>query len=120
LAKGQKGVRIELDLDETEVLLSDFEKWHFVLGGWFLSYDEAEDEQFDREKTRLGYRYTDPHPEPLKARVRASWDRIFDLKGGDPDWFGKASKQAIQATFWELRLKDVTDVTFYTDRGRGF
>jgi hypothetical protein len=120
LDKGQKGVRIELDLEETEVLLSDFEKWHFVLGGWFLSYDEAEDEWFDREKTRLGYRYADPHPQLLKSRVRASWDHIFDLKGGDPDWLGKMSNRAIQATFWELRLKDVTDVMFFTDRGRSF
>lgn len=35
-------------------------------------------------------------------------------------WWGKVSERGIQATFWELRLKDVTSVTFFTARGRSF
>lgn len=51
--------------------------------------------------------------------MQASWNRIFELGRGDPAWRGKPSKRSIQAIFWELRLKDVTDVTFFTDRGDG-
>jgi hypothetical protein len=120
LAKGQKGVRIELELENGKVLLSDYNGWHAVLNNSFLSYDEAEDDRFEQEKQRLGYGYGSPQPESLRSKITASWERIFDLAGGDPEWWGKVSGRAIQATFWELRLKDVTDVTFFTDRGRGF
>jgi hypothetical protein len=120
LRKGQRGIRLELEMDEREVLLSDFNGWHSVLNDSFLSHDEAEDEQFDRQEKRLGFRYGTPRPEPLRSRVLASWERIFDLTGGDPEWRGKVSDRGIQATFWELRLQDVTQVTFYTDRGRGY
>ena len=116
LPKGQKGVRLELDLDDRGILLSDFGQWHNVLNNRFCSHDEAEDNRFDQEEKEADYRYDRPRPEALQSRVLASWERIFDLTGGDPEWLGKVSKRAIQATFWELRLQDVTDVTFFTAR----
>jgi hypothetical protein len=118
LPKGQRGVRIELDMPEEKVLLSDFERWHVVLSNWYLSESEADDEQFSREKEQAGYKYDGRWPEPLRSSVLASWERIFDLTAGDADWFGEVSKRSVQATFWELRLKDVKDVTFFTARPR--
>jgi hypothetical protein len=120
LARGTKGTRIELELDEREVLLSDFDDWHYVLNHWFLSHDKAENDQFDREQKKAGYYPWGQYPEPLRSKVLASWERIFDFAQPGHDWRGRFRTKAIQATFWELRLKDVTDVTFFTARGRGF
>jgi hypothetical protein len=116
LPAGQRSVRIELDLEDREVLLSDYDGWHYALNDWFLSFDEAEDDRFDEEKRRLGYQFGTPYPEPLRAQVLTSWERIFDLTGGNPEWYGQVSERSIQATFWELRLRDVTDVTLFTAR----
>jgi hypothetical protein len=116
LPTGQKGVRIELHLDDKEVLLSDFGKWHYVLNNWFLARDGGGDEQFDRAKNKVGYKRDGRFPEPLQSKVVASWERIFDLTTLEHDWLGRFHARMIQATFWELRFKDVTDVTFFTAR----
>lgn len=120
LRKGQQGARIELELADDEVLLSDFNDWHYVLNGWFLADNEAEDGRFEQELEELGHKLFDPYPEFVRAKILASWERIFELRGGDPVWGTRPLRQSTQATFWELRLKDVTDVTFFTDRGSGF
>lgn len=117
LSAGLRGVRIELDLDDSGVLLSDFSGWHFVLNDSFLSHDEAESDQFDEEEKRVGWRYGTPRPEPLRSKVLASWERIFDFSTPERGWHGRFCTKAIQATFWELRLKDVTHMTFFTARG---
>lgn len=77
LPMGRKGVRLELDLDDREVLLSDFGSWHSVLDNSFCSYDEAEYDQFRREEKKAGRRFGSSRREPLKSRVLASWERIF-------------------------------------------
>lgn len=118
LPKGTKGVRLELDLDPQEILLSDFADWHFPLNDFFLPLDETESEQFDREEREAGYDCRGPRPEPLQSRVLTSWERIFDFTRECRDWRGRFRARDIQATFWELRMEHVRDVTFYTDRGR--
>ncbi len=116
LPTGQRGIRIELDLDDNQVLLSDFINWHAVLNHGFLGRDEAEYEQFDRERKKVGYYPWGQYPEPLRSKIRASWERIFDLSTREHDGHGRFYPTMIQATFWELRLKDVTDITFFTAR----
>lgn len=54
LAKGLPGVRIEVELPEHSVLLSDFNSWHCVLNHCCLSINEQEDESFVRELERTG------------------------------------------------------------------
>ncbi|MGE5293979.1 MAG: DUF3841 domain-containing protein [Solirubrobacterales bacterium] len=118
LPKGRRGVRLELDMDERGVLLSDFSRWHAVLNNSFLAYDEAEDDDFRRKENGTQFTLSGARTRHLQSKVIASWDRIFDLRRLDSDWWGRTSQMAIQATFWELRLTDVRNVTFYTDRGR--
>ena len=82
-------VRIEFEIDESLVLLSDFETWHFVLNNWMLRNDEL-----DREEPKFS------DEEKIK-----SWDQIFDL-----EFFGPRDTRCIQATFWELRIDQVRKV----------
>ena len=56
LNKGTKGVLLELELNESQVLMSDFELWHYVLMD--IPITMYDDEIIDKEK---------------------SWERIFDF-----------------------------------------
>jgi hypothetical protein len=65
LSKGQHGVLLEIELDENDVLLSDFEAWHFVLNNWFFSISDDEEKMFEEGK--------------LLITKEKSWERIFDF-----------------------------------------
>lgn len=92
-------VLMELEIDESRVLLSDHEGWHYVLNNWSLQTHELE-----------------------SIDTRESWSRIFDVtKDGlrtitsDPDWLS-AQDLAIQACFWELRGSDVLSIKRYKEK----
>ena len=44
---GEEIVRIKLDIPDWEVLLSDFDGWHFALNYWYLASSEANADSFD-------------------------------------------------------------------------
>ena len=48
LPRGTKGVCIEFEACESEVLLSNFEQWHSVLNNWYLCKNEEEDAYFKK------------------------------------------------------------------------
>ena len=116
LVKGVPGVRIEFELPEDRVVLSDFEAWHCVLNCCFLSLREQEEEIFTKELERTGMQQRWPYPEPVRSQVVSSWQRIFDLEAGDPEWWGPLSKRSVQATFWELALSQIRRVDTFTAR----
>jgi hypothetical protein len=104
LTKGTVGVRIEFDLPEENILLSDFNGWHCVLNRCFLSISEQEYEAFIGDLEKGGVEWGWPYPEPFHLRVVSSWQRIFDLEAGDVECWGLLCKRSIQATFWELAI----------------
>jgi hypothetical protein len=116
LTKGTTGVRIEFELPEGSVLLSDFDSWHCVLNRHFLSINEKEDDAFARELERADVEWRWPYPEPFHARVVSSWQRIFDLQAGDAQWCGPPSRRTIQATFWELTTPQIRRVDIFKAR----
>jgi hypothetical protein len=116
LAKGVMGVRIEIELPEDSVLLSDFNSWHCVLNHYYLSINEQEDDRFARELERAGVEQRWPYPEPFNLRVVSSWERIFDLEAGDVEWWGPLSERSIQATFWELTIPQIRRVDIFKAR----
>ena len=116
LAKGQAGVRIEVDLPEDSVLLSDFNGWHCVLNRCFLPMDEQEDDSFSRELEQAGVEWVWPYPEPFDSRVVSSWQRIFDLEAGAPECWGPPSERSIQATFWQLTTSQIRHADIFRAR----
>lgn len=90
--RGTPMVQIEFEIEESRVLLSDFDRWHTVLGGGYLAVD-GQDEQ--------------------SCPLEASWERVFDLDHWTPDWDTPPEEQSIQATFWELRLPQVRKVRHF-------
>jgi hypothetical protein len=121
LEKGAHGVLMELEIDSSEVLLSDFELWHYPLNYWYLPVSEEEGNRFDSKIESEGFDYYKEKPIRDKYyhnKIEESWDKIFDI-----DWFDekfeiswRRKDKSIQATFWELKLEQVKNVRFFIAR----
>lgn len=90
LETGTRGVRVELVLSESSVLLSDFELWHYVLNNWALQ---------DGSGSR-----------------RRNWRHIFDLDFALEDVARRRSEKAIQAVFWTASMSAVVRVDSFVAR----
>ncbi len=106
LPAGSSGVRITLQMVSEQVLLSDFELWHYVLNHWYLPTSMKDSETFEEQT----------HDEKTDIIIRESWQRIFDLKFSATDIAAPLAKKSLQATFWELRLENVIEVQSFLAR----
>ncbi|HEY0606752.1 MAG TPA: DUF3841 domain-containing protein [Herpetosiphonaceae bacterium] len=114
LPKGTAGVRLELEVDDAQVLLSDFELWHHVLNYWYLPASKADDEAFAAELEQLGLPETKRKLNPAyDERIRRSWRRIFDLDWSDEYIARSRAQKSIQAVFWELHIEQVQHVQHF-------
>jgi hypothetical protein len=102
-----------LEVPDGEVLLSDFELWHFVLNQHHLPYDQDDADAWDAR-----------HPGPsreydaaTRSELQASWDRLLTIEQGafDHAWVGQVGRN-VQATFEVLRWSNVGTVTLFTSR----
>ena len=117
LLRGTQGVRLELELEPSQVLLSDFDAWHVVLNRGYLALSEDEDEAWYRRfEVAVPNRWAWPPPEPWHSDILTSWERIFDLETlATSDYWGEGPRY-IQATFEVLRLADVRRHTLFVAR----
>lgn len=115
LPKGEKHVRLTIELAKSDVLLSDFDKWHNVFSYQIPVIGSLEFLKSipDEDLPYLGYG-DDLFPDlPKKYQnlIMSTWTNIFDLNIGK-SWHSKS----IQATFWTLKLSDVKKVEHFTGR----
>lgn len=99
-------VCLELEVPDDQVLLSDFENWHFVLNNWYLG-DARSDKELDAEDAWLDSLSESRRQE----RKRQSWTKIFDVAPFEDEWQRRG--MFVQATFWELKLADVVGVRYF-------
>lgn len=117
LPRGTQGVRLELELDPAEVLLSDFDAWHAILNRGYLGLSETEDEAWYRRfEAAVPNRSAWPLPEPWYSDILTSWERIFDLETLAASEYWQSEPRYIQATFETLRLTDVRKCTLFVAR----
>jgi len=119
LPKGTKGVRIKFDIDESSVLLSDFELWHYVLNYWYLPVTEKDGNKFEKTLNKAGYSFYLNKPVPnvkYHQLIEESWNKIFNLDWVEKDISSLNQDKSIQATFWELKLENVIDITKFIAR----
>lgn len=123
LPRGTRGIRIEFEIDDSAVVLSDFMDWHFVLNGWYVSDSEEEDDAFDAsvaKKWHSGGCWKPNFPPRHRRRIEASWEKIFDLDRAcdDEDWRGPSGRDErdIQATFWSIDIGMVRRADEFTAR----
>ncbi|MFD1131333.1 MULTISPECIES: DUF3841 domain-containing protein [unclassified Paenibacillus] len=98
---GTKCVRLTLDIDEKDVLISDFDGWHMVLNNFFNSDNEKEAEDFDNGK--------------LSTTLEESWERIFEFdRNVDTKWAGNGEWR--QGTTGRIYLDKVKKVEHFVTR----
>lgn len=98
--RGNLCVLLEIEKPDKEVLLSDFDAWHFVLNNWYLG-DSRNEEEWNKEDDWFEKLDKQTQNE-LKLK---SWQKIFDVSPFKSDWTSKGCY--IQANFWELSLNEV-------------
>lgn len=118
--RNERHVLLTLDVPDDEVILHDYEAWHYPLNHWYLGPAEAS-EDFERRCDQAGCPRGGDMPLAvlaLREELEASWRRIFDLDTVGARMGGGAfDMQIIQATFWELRMDQIISaVEFGLDR----
>jgi hypothetical protein len=114
-AAKQTQVLLSLDVEDNRVLLSDYDAWHFVLNYWYLA-KPRQAQLFERQLHAKGLDFYRHKPLPDKLahdQLQASWEQIFDLRKARTILDFSAKRQIIQATFWELRARDVVHATLF-------
>lgn len=107
LPRGERGVRIELELSSDRVRLSQFEMWTWVLSGDYIPLSDAEDVRIER--LRIAGKLT-------SQLVENSWSRVFDLACGAEDFWGKLSKRSVQGTVCSINRADIVNVKYFVAR----
>ena len=107
--RGAAYVCLEIEKPENEVLLSDYDAWHFVMNNWFLNDSKSE------EEWKVIDEWFDSLPKYKQDLEKSkSWQKIFDITPYKTDWFVRG--EYIQATFWELKLEEVKKVQVFRCR----
>lgn len=106
---GTECVCIEFEINDDQVLLSDFDGWHFVLGNCY--YDQSGSKE---ESDRLDKWLDSISIEAREQEIKKSWEQIFNITPVISDWCSVG--EYIQATLWELRIEEVKRVQFFRAR----
>lgn len=115
MPKGTKGVRIEFEKPENEILLSDLNLWHFILNYWHIADSEKQELEFDKLLRKLDIKFIDKekYTPSLKKNVEKSWNKIFDMNYECEYVTEKFKEKKIQATFWNLKKTEIIKVDFF-------
>lgn len=118
MLRGAHGnVLIELSVDKERVLYFNSYKWDLVLNHTYIPKDKKDQENFSEELKKRGiknsFSFLDPYHQKfyphLVAKVKESWERIFDVDLAAEDIF------SIQANIWEIRPEDIVSIVQYEE-----
>ena len=108
--KGDKFYRLEIDIPDSQVLLSNYENWAgVILNNCLLSDTEQEDKELDAIYDSLS-------PEAKNEFRSKNWERVFDIALFQNEWTTRGD--TIQATFWELRRENIRSFTPFITEGK--
>lgn len=111
-------VRIELEMDESKILLSDYDAWHHVMNYSFLDFNEATEEFEARAKKEFG-RFGIRHPvnrDNWDNEIQMSWEKIFDLALSHKilnELDDSPKFNPVQATFWSMNATEVVKAELF-------
>lgn len=88
--RGKEGILLKIDIEESRVLHSDFEAWHFVLNKHYFDLEQIEEDnrQF------------------VQSELERSWEMIFNIDRltEHPNW-GECTIQGV------TNLIDLSEIT---------
>lgn len=118
LSKGTKGVLIEFEKPETEILLSDFNLWHFVLNYWHIADNEEQELEFNKLLKTSNVEFSDKENYTLELKniLESSWYKIFDMNYSSTYTADVFNRRKIQATFWTLKSTEIIKVVFFNQK----
>ena len=105
--RGTKLVCIEIEVSDNEVVLSDFDAWHYVLNNSY--FDDSKNEE---EWEQLHKWFDGLSPEQQEKEKIKSWHKIFDITKYKNDW--ASNGYFVQATCWELKKEYVKKLQYFT------
>lgn len=91
-------VIIEANYPKNQVLLSNFEKWHYVLNKWYLPDDINNNSDEYYNKIDQWFDHLSSYQQQIE--MQESWQQIFNL---DDQW-------PIQANTWSIDLVNINKV----------
>lgn len=95
--RGTPLIVIEMDIPKSEILLSDFDLWHYPLNNWYLPASEQDDMKLDENEKLL--------------TMEKSWCRVFDINKEDDGYlYGKNNSKSIQGTIWEIKSEYIMNI----------
>ncbi len=101
---GQPLVCMEIEVPDTQVLLSDFDSWNLVLCDGLLSDTEEESD-------RLDALYESLSPIQQKEMKHRNWERVFDIAPFENEWAYRG--KWVQANFWVLTKDMIRNVRHF-------
>jgi len=100
--KGKDLIRIEFEVEDKNILVTDFDYWHSVLNfGYIFPTKESEDDWCDDDWDDPKYKFTD-------EQIIKSWDNIFNL--------GERKSGYNQACVWYIHMDQVINITHFKTR----
>lgn len=115
-AKERRMVLLTLEVEDSRVLLSDYDGWHWALNYWFLAR-RRQANAFEKEiasKGNMNFYRTKPLADPAyHAQIQDSWTKMFDLEEMRVILDTPKCRQQVQATLWHLQKEDVVQALVF-------
>ena len=111
--EGEMLCRIELEIPDNEVLLSDFEDWYLVCHYECVIHAEDDEEYARIEEWYKGLPVSEEGVKIYDEITEISWDLIFDI---DYEKNEMLIGRVVQAAFWEIRKDMIRDVKIFRSR----
>lgn len=118
-SKSNNAVFLEIEIQDDQVLLTDYDLWCAVLMNCDLTItSEAEDEALSKRLKHLGFSSfqelvsladrssLSAEAYALREKIIKSWDECLSINKPVNLWYG-SRKRSIQATFWSLKREQV-------------
>ena len=111
-----KGILLEIEVDEKDVLLSDFDDFNNIFNYAYICDSEESYDNFYKELKENGLTHLDLQDmtkqsntlNNFRQRLYKSWEQMFDFnKEVDESWHGKKEDRSIQATMWQVKWEQV-------------
>lgn len=110
--KDEPYVLLELDIDPSRVLLSDYDLWHWVLNCSPAMTTRNENRFSKKHDYARNIAFADLEKN-TQIELTDSWNNIFDLNLSRKIIQVPQKKQQIQATFFEMFYTDIKKVNFF-------
>lgn len=111
LPPGTSGVLLEILAAPDRLLMSDFQKWHAVLNEEYLPLDLIDQASFDEWLASLDDAAS--KRSQVRARIEASWTRIFELSAPATDCWEGIQQREIQAVLWQIEAAMVSSIEHF-------